>query len=248
MTRPFLTAAALLLLTACASDDTAGPDLTDARVRFVHALADTSAVDFRINATLNASQTAVPYGAASAYLSVSAGTLAFAVQPSPSESADKPRSLASLNQIRVSDGASLTVLGAGQARDTVSGRAAALSAYVDDVTQPAGGQARLRVINGAADADGLDLYVTPAGGAVTGTPTFAGVDYRSTLTTVMAPGSYTLTLTALSEPATVLATGSITLPAGGAQTVVVVGFSGTLPFGVPVARRIGFVTMVNRAP
>lgn len=248
MLRRLLTASALALLAACASDDTSGPDLVSARVRFVHAVADTSALDMRINGTLNAPLTAVPFGTASTYQDVSAGTLTFAVQPSPSQTADKPRSIASLSQIQVSNGTSLTVIGAGQARDTISGRAAALSAYVDDTRAPAAGQARVRVINGSPDADGLDVYLTPVGGARPATPTFAGVDYRTGVTKAVSAGTYTVTLTPLSEPATTLATASLTLPDGGAQTVVIAGYVGTLPFNLPATRKVTLLTMVDRAP
>lgn len=248
MMRRFITTSALALLAACASDDTAGPDLVAARVRFVHAIADTSALDMRINTTLNPSLTAVPFGTASAYQSVSAGTLTFAVQPAPSETADKPRSLSSLSQIRVSDGTSLTVLGAGQARDTISGRAAALSAYVDDTKAPAAGQARVRVINGSPDADGLDVYLTPVGAGRPAAQVFTGVDYRTAVTKTVSAGTYTVTLTPLSEPATVLATASLTLPDGGAQTVVIAGYIGTLPFNLPATRTVSLLTIVDRAP
>jgi Domain of unknown function (DUF4397) len=248
MMRRFFNTAVLSLLLACASDNTSGPDLASARVRFVHAVADTAALDLRINTQLTTALRAVPYATASAYESVKVGTLSFAAQPSPSESADKPRSIASLSQIRVADGTALTVLGAGQARDTITGRAAALSAYVDDMTPPSAGQARVRVINGSADADGLDIYLSAVGAALPSTPTFVGVDYRSTLTKTVSAGTYAVTVTSLSEPTTVLTTGTVTLPAGGVQTMVVLGYRGALPFGVGTPRRIAVLTMVNRAP
>ena len=247
MMRRFLVAATLATATACGNDSSSGPDGESVQVRFVHAIADTGAVDVRVNTALDPSLTAIPFGSASPYLVQQGTTLSFSTQPSPSTSADQPRSIGNLSQIQVANGGSVTVLGAGLVRDTVSGRAAALSGYLDDRTPPAAGQGRLRFINGTADADGLDVYLVPTGGALPTTPTFSGVDYRSAQTRTVAPGTYTVTVTALSDPATVLVSAPLTLADGVAQTIVAAGFR-TLPSGVPASRRLQLVTMVNRAP
>jgi hypothetical protein len=170
------------------------------------------------------------------------------VQPSPSTNGDTPRALTSLSGITVANGASLTLVAAGLARDTVSARAAGFTPYVDDVSAPAGGQSRLRIINASPDAGAIDVYLTPTGGVRSGTPTFAGVDYRSALTRVSAPGSFAVTITPLSDAVTVLATTNVTLPPGGAQTVIVRGFRDALPSGLPAARRIATTTTVNVSP
>jgi hypothetical protein len=148
----------------------------------------------------------------------------------------------------VSIGAAITIVAAGEARDTVSGRAAGITAYIDDLTAPAAGQARLRVINASPDAGAVDVYATAGTGSIGALPTFAGVDYRSALSRALPAGSYTLTVTALAEPATVLATSAVTLPGGGVQTVVVRGYRGALPSGLPTTRRVAVTTMVNVAP
>jgi hypothetical protein len=247
LSRLVLTAAAVSLA-ACAKDDTSGPDLGTSRVRFMHAVPDTVAIDVRTNSRLAVAMTAVPYGQASDYESVTGGLVSFSAQPSPSTSADVPRALANLSAIQIPNGASVTLVAAGEARDTVSGRAVGITAYIDDVTPPAAGQGRVRVINSSPDAGALDVYVTPAGGSVSTVPTFPGVDYKSAVTRTLASGSYVLTITRLSEPGTVLATTSVALPDGGVQTVVVRGYTGTLPAGLPTTRRIAGTVLVNRAP
>lgn len=241
-------AVASLSAAACGKESSSGSDLGATRVRFVHAIADTGSVDVRINATLRAALTAVSYGDATAYEAVSGGVLTFSVQPSPSTSGNTPRALANLGGISVPEGSVLTVVASGDARDTVSQRAPALTAYRDDLLAPAAGQARLRVINSSSDAGAVDVYATATGGVVSGSPTFAGVDTKSQVTKSLAAGAYTLTITALAEPTRLLATSSVILPDGGAQTVVIRGYSGPLPAGLSTARRLTVSTMVNRAP
>jgi hypothetical protein len=236
------------LLAACGKDDTAGPDISSSRVRFVHAVADTGAIDVRVNGRLVTELTGTSYGVATDYASISSSLVSFSAQPSPSTSIDLPRPIANINGLLFQNGASITMVAAGESRDTVSARAAGFTAYIDDVTPPAAGQARLRLINSSPDAGAVDVYATPSGGAIGTTPTFAGVDYKSALTRSVAAGSYVLTITPLAQPATVLATSSVSLADGGAQTVVVRGYSGTIPAGLPAARRISATVMVNRAP
>jgi Domain of unknown function (DUF4397) len=236
------------LLVGCGDDNTAGPDIADSRVRFVHAVADTGAIDVRVNAKLVTELTGVSFGVATDYASISTGLVSFSAQPSPSTTIDLPRPVANINSLSFQNGASVTLVVAGESRDTVSSRAAGITAYIDDVTPPAAGQARLRVINSSPDAGAVDVYASLAGNAIGTTPTFAGVDFRSPLTRTLPAASYVLTITALAQPATVLATSSVALPDGGVQTVVVRGYRGTLPVNVPTTRRISATVMVNRAP
>ncbi len=241
-------AAAVLVLGACGGEGTTDTSLSAARVRYVHAIADTGAVDVRVRGVLTVPLTAVPYGAATEYQSVASGQLSVSSQPSPSTSIDAPRSIASLNGVAVAAGANVTLLATGEARDTVSGRAAGITGYIDDLAKPASGQARLRLINGSPDAGAVDVYATLSGAALPAVPTFAGVDYRSAVSKTLPAGSYILTITPLSTPATVLATSSAVLPDGGVQTAVVRGYAGTIPPGVSTTRRINATVMVNLAP
>ncbi len=236
------------LLTACGGDGAAGPTQVKVLVRFVHAVADTSALDVRVNTRLTLKLTGVVYGAATDYDTVASNSVTVTSQPSPSTSVDAPRSIASIRGITVPNGAAVTFVAGGQARDTVGAAAAGVTAYLDDLSAPASGQARLRVINASSDAGAVDVYLTPTAGVVPATPTFAGVDYKSQVNQTVAPGAYTVTITPLGERTTVLGTSSVTLPAGGVQTLVVRGFAGALPAGLPSTRRIAATVMVNVAP
>lgn len=239
---------AVFLLASCAKDNTSGPDLRSARVRFVHAIADTTALDVRVNGVLTVPLTAVPYGTATEYQSVSGGALALSTQQSPSTNAATPRTIAGLTGITVANGATVTVIGAGEARDTTSGRSAGLTIFLDDITAPPAGQARLRVINASPDLDAVAVYATPTAGGAPMQVTAAAVAYRTASSGVLPAGSYTLTLTPLSAPNMVLATSSAVLGDGAVQTIVVRGYASTLPVGLSTARRLSATVMVNRAP
>lgn len=241
-------AAVMFTLAACGSEGTSGTLPDAARMRYVHAIADTGALDVRIRGVLTAPLTAVPYGAATEYQSITSGLLSVSSQPSPSASIDSPRSIANLNAVVLAVGTSVTLLATGEARDTVSGRAAGITGYIDDLAKPAPGQTRLRLINASPDVGAVDVYATLSGAAVPAVPTFAGVDYRSAVSKSLPAGSYVLTITPLSTPTTVLTTTSVVLPEGGVQTAVVRGYAGTLPSGVAVTRRINATMMVNLAP
>ncbi|MDZ7629907.1 MAG: DUF4397 domain-containing protein [Gemmatimonadaceae bacterium] len=247
--RQFVIASALVLA-ACGSDGGSGPNLGGTRVRFVHAVADTGALDVRVNGALLPGLTGVPYGEATDYQGVNGDGLSFSVQSSPSTSADAPRPLTNLGGLVVQAGTVITLVASGDARDTATAsiRAAGITAYRDDVFAPVAGQARLRVINASQDAGALDVYATPTGGALPATPSFAGVDFKSQTVQSVAAGSYTLTITPLADRTTVLATTSVALPDGGVQTVVIRGYAGVLPPGLSSVRRISATTMVNRAP
>jgi Domain of unknown function (DUF4397) len=205
-------------------------------------------VDLRVNATLTSPLTAIPFGTATAYQAIRVGAVAFSVQASPSTSADVPRAFSNLSGIQLSSGMSVTLIAAGRVRDTAGTNAPAVTPYIDDSSAPAAGQSRVRVINASPDAGAMDFYITPFGALRTNTPQIAGVDYRSAVTRSYSTGSYAVLVTALSDQATVLATGSLVLVDGGGQTLVVRGFAGPLPAGVASDRAVGITTIVNRAP
>ena len=202
----------------------------------------------RVATKLTVPFTAVPYGGGTEYQSVSSGALSFTVQSSPSTGVDTPMPLTNLSGIAVSNGAALTILAAGQVKDTANARAVGITAYLDDVSVPVSGQARLRIINASSDAGALDVYATLVNTVQSAAPTFAGVDFRSALTRTIPAGSYLLTITPLSDPATVLAQAGVTLPSSTAQTVIVRGIAGPLPSGTPASRRIATTVTTNVAP
>ena len=246
--RQYVVGCVVVSLSACSGDSTNVGGINTARLRYVHAIADTSAVDVRIRGVLRSTLTAVPYGAATDYETVTSGLLSVSSQPAPSVSADAPRSIANLGTVFLNEGSTVTLIAIGEARDTVSARAAGIGGYLDDLTKPQTGQARVRVINASPDAGAVDVYATLVGGTRTGVPTFAGIDYRSALTRNLPAGSYTFTITPLSDATVVFATTAAVLPDGGAQTIVILGYSATLPAGVAATRRISTTRMVNVAP
>ena len=102
--------------------------------------------------------------------------------------------------------------------------------------------------NASPDAGAVDVYATLTGSARSMVPTFGGVDYRSAVTRTLSPGSYAVKITPLSDTTVTLATATATLADGGAQTIVIRGYAGALPAGVPAARRLAITSMVNVAP
>jgi hypothetical protein len=150
--------------------------------------------------------------------------------------------------VNVSDGASVTLIAIGEARDTVSGRAAGIGAYLDDLSKPVAGQSRVRLINASPDAGAVDVYATLTGAARSIVPTFAGLDYRSALTRTLPPGAYTLKVTALSDTTVTFATATATFADGSAQTLVIRGYAGALPAALPTSRRMAITSMINVAP
>ncbi len=243
-----LLTAVVLSLAGCAKDDTAGPDIGTIRARFVHAIADTSALDVRFNTRLSVGMTALPYGTATEYETVIGTLVNASAQVAPSIDVDRPRPLANLTRISVASGGAITLVAAGEARDSVSGRAPGITGYIDDLSAPASGQARLRIINASPDAGAVDVYATIVGGVQGPVPTVPGVDYRSQVSRTLTAGSYVLTITRLSEPANVLATSSVVLPSGGVQTAVIRGYAGVLPSGLPTSRRLAATIFVDRTP
>ncbi|MBC7843511.1 MAG: DUF4397 domain-containing protein [Gemmatimonadaceae bacterium] len=246
--RQILLAASVALLASCSPDSSTGGNGGTARVIFVHAITDTGSVDVRVATKLTVPFTAVPYGGGTDYQTVSSGALSFTVQASPSTGVDTPIPLTNLSGIAAGSGAALTIVAAGQVKDTANARAVGITAYIDDISLPASGQARLRVINASSDAGAVDVYATAVNSAQGATPTFAGVDFRSALTRTIPSGSYTLTITPLSEPTTVLAQAGVTLQSSTAQTVIVRGIAGPLPPGTPASRRITTTVTTNIAP
>ena len=244
--RQILLAASVALLASCSSDSSTAGNSGTARVNFVHAITDTGNVDVRVGTKLTVPFTAVPYGGSTDYQRVTSGTLSFTVQVSPSTGTPIP--LTNLSGIAAANGAALTIVAAGQVKDTANARAVGTTAYIDDISIPASGQARLRIINASSDAGAVDVYATAVNAVQSVTPTFAGVDFRSAVTRAIPSGSYTLTITPLSNPAIVLAQAGVTLPSSTAQTVIVRGIVGTLPPGTPASRRITTTVATNVAP
>ncbi len=169
-------------LTACGG----GVDAREARVRLINASIDYGALDLVIDDKLVRRD--VAYGASADYAGVDTSDTATRVSR-----AGSPAALVSLRPA-LADGDRYSIVAFGS-------EAALRAAVLDDnVSEPASGKARLRVLNGAPDAGTIDVYLTAPGvdladaeplhaGAAVGTPTdFSTVDAATWRLRVTAAG------------------------------------------------------------
>jgi len=145
-------ALAALAVTACDDDDDPIAPVATAQVRVVHASPDAPAVDVLVDgdAVLNN----VPFKAASNYLAVPEGTRNLRVRATGTSTvvidANAP-------------------LGAGKAYTVIAtGPVASIAPLVleDDLTNPATGNIKLRLVHGSPTAGNVDIYVTAPGASI----------------------------------------------------------------------------------
>jgi Domain of unknown function (DUF4397) len=236
----------IALLAALAGLAAAAPAQTG-WVRLAHFSPDTPAVDVRLSAFDGAQMLALPdvnYGAISAYQQVVAGTYTATMLPPGATPGSTP---VVTQAVKVEAGKAYTVAAVGRNADLHG------AVLADDLTPPARGEARIRLIQAAASAP--EVTVRAEGGPViaeaarfgtaTGyaqiTPGVWTVDLgatgvAATRTTVTVPRDSVTTLTVLDrdgrlalEP-TVDASGVGAVPRGGVET----GGGGTAGDGSPV--------------
>lgn len=198
-------AVALLGLAACSDDDSTGPTAT-ARLRIVHASPNAPSVDVLVDEDRVLQN--VPYRNASAFFF-----------PVP----------AGERRIRVNAvGTTTSVIDAtatldAQASYTVlaTGPVATIQPLIapDDLTAPAAGQVKVRVIHAAPAAAGVDVYVTAPGAPLTG-PVLTNVPFRAVSGYLSVPaGTYQIRVTPTGT-ATVAIDATVTFVAGQIRTVV----------------------------
>ncbi|RLV49095.1 DUF4397 domain-containing protein [Nocardioides mangrovicus] len=171
----------------------------------------------------------VSYGTLSAYERVPAGLYTVAVVP-----AGKSMSQAMVRQsVRVKDGTASTVFATGTASD-VNARV-----VTDDLTPPASGQARIRLVSGAGDVRSVDASVVggpqlaqnATAGSVSG---YAEVPAQS----------WTIRVSAASGSGVPASTRRVTVAAGGVYTLLVLdGTDGSGLRVVPAVDSAGTATM-----
>jgi len=210
------------LATACSEDDTTQPALT-AGVQVVHASPDAPNVDVLVDGAIVL--TNVPYKAASGYLSVPAGTRNVKVRATGTTTtvidADLP----------LSAGMSYTVM--------ATGPVASIQALVltDDLSNPAAGNVKLRLVHAAPSAPTVDIYVTAPGADISAlAPTLAGVPFRGYSDYLEVPaGSYQVRVTPAGTKTVALDTGTLAVAAGQIRTGVALDATGGgAPFGAIV--------------
>jgi hypothetical protein len=221
MFRSIRTIAALMLsataLVAC-DDDSTGPEQV-AQVRVVHASPDAPNVDVLVDDTQVL--TNVAYRAASGFLEVDAGTRRLRVRATGTTTTVIDASPV------LADGGSYTVL--------ATGLLAGIQPVVaqDNLTDPAAGQVKLRVIHAAPAAAGVDVYATAPGADInTATPVLTNVAFRAVSDYLVVPaGTYQIRVTPTGTK-TVAIDAELVLGAGQIRTVVATDAPGG---GAPLA-------------
>ena len=220
MKRTYLAAtlAALVLATAACSDDNNSPS-SNAQVRVVHGSPDAPAVDVLVENQVKL--TGVAYLGASGYLAVPTGTRNFKVNAAGT-------STTVINaDVQVAKDVNYTII----ATNTV----AAIEPLVltDDLTAPAAGNIKLRLVHGAPSVDLVDIYITAPGADITGlTPNLSDVDFKQNSGYLeVAAGNYQVRITPAGTKTVAIDTGALTLAAGQIRTAIAVeAVGGGAPF------------------
>lgn len=201
-----LVGVAVLGLAACDDDDPTSAN-TPAQLRVVHASADAPNVDVLVDAATVLDN--VPFRAFSPFLEVTPGQ----------------------RRVRVrATGTTTTVIDANldlavdQAYTVLAtGPLAGIQPLVleDDLTAPAAGQVKVRVVHAAPAAGGVDVYVTaPGANLATSTPVLTNVPFRGASGYLTVPaGDYQIRVTGTGTT-TVAIDATVTFAAGQIRTIV----------------------------
>jgi hypothetical protein len=224
--RLFVLCVAGLMATGC-EDDELGPAPPIAAVRFVNAVADTGAMDFRVVDVIGDAPQFLenPFRAATPYQAVQAGTRHVRVWVTPSRSdtlAGSP--MLWDTTFNFAAGTNYTVAMTGFARSG-SSPALLMQIIADPAPTPAGGQIGLRVVNFGAGLGAIDAFwrrsADPAPGtsfaanlAFGGASSYLAVDTAALRVAVTSTGTTTPTLADVVGPAGVAGTPSANPIAG----------------------------------
>jgi hypothetical protein len=192
-------------------------------LRLAHLSPDTPEVDVTVSAfgTPDGSQVVrgVGYGDMSDYQRIAPGTYTIAMRPAGADPATDPVISATLDAV---EGRAYTVAGLGAFADL------ALRVLDDDISLPAAGQARMRVVNAAPLAGALSIQRDA-------TPVIENAAFGDASPYTMVPsGPTTLTVAPTDAAATTL---PVTLEAGGVYTVLVLQREGVLSAAVRLDAR-----------
>jgi Domain of unknown function (DUF4397) len=180
-----------------------------AQVRVAHLSPDAPNVDVSVNGEPVAALQNVPYGTISPYLPLPAGSQRVTVYPAGDNSRpviDTPVDLAA--------GGAYTIGAVG----LVSDGSLRAQVYQDDLTPPAQGNSKLRVVHASPDAGPVD--VVPAGGA----PLVSGLQFPNASPYAQVPaGTYTLNVNAAGTDTTAISVPNATVASGGVYSAFAVG-------------------------
>lgn len=211
---------ALTCTVAAGCGDSNDPN-SEAQVRALHAAATIANVDVLVGGTVQAEN--VAFGAGSQYRAVGAGKQKLQVRPNGANA------LLHESEATLSDGGNYTVV------VVKFGTGTSVLLLRDNVDAPAGGKAKLRVVNAAPAAAKVDVYVTaPGAGLANATP--AAVDLDQNLATqyaALSAGTYQVRFTAAGTKDVLFDAGNVELAAGQARTLVIMDKSGG---GMPLTK------------
>jgi Domain of unknown function (DUF4397) len=181
----------------------------EAQVRVAHLSPDAPNVDVSVNGEPVAALQNVPYGTVSPYLPLPAGTQQVTVYPAGDRSQpviDTPVDLAT--------GGAYTIGAVG----LVSDGSLRAQVYQDDLTPPAQGNSKLRVVHASPDAGPVD--VVPAGGA----PLVSKLQFPNASPYAQVPaGTYTLNVNAAGTNTTAISVPNAAVASGGVYSAFAVG-------------------------
>ncbi len=206
--------AATALLMGCDSDDKSnGPNAT-AQVRVVHGSPDAPAVDVLVDGAEVLAD--VAYQQFSGYLDVPAGTRNIRVN-----AANTTTSVINADAMVAANGA-YTVIALNLLN--------AIEPLVleDDLTAPAAGNIKLRLVHGAPNVAEVDIYITAPGADINAaTPALTAVPFKAESGYLEVPaGDYQVRITPTGTKTVAIDTGALTLASGQIRTAIAVEAAG----------------------
>jgi hypothetical protein len=208
LTKMGLAVVASALLLGC-SDDTTAP-VADAQLRVVHGSPDAPAVDIYVDGAKVLSN--VGYSDASGYLAVPAGNRNIQVKAAGGSAV-----VIDANATLVPN-ASYTVIATNLLASIEP------LSLEDNLSAPAAGNVKVRLVHGAPNVGSVDIYVTAPGADINAaTPALTAVPFKAASAYLEVPaGSYQVRITATGSKTVALDTGTLSLTAGQIRTAIAI--------------------------
>ena len=204
-----LTLGLALLMSLSLSAPALAQGTPEAQVRVAHLSPDAPNVDVSVNGEPVAALQNVSFGTISPYLPLPAGAQQVTVYPTGDQSQpviDTP--------VDIAAGGAYTIGAVG----LVSDGSLRAQVYQDDLTPPAQGNSKLRVVHASPDAGPVD--VLPAGGATL----VSGLQFpNASPYAQVSAGTYTLNVNAASTNTTAISVPNATVASGGVYSAFAVG-------------------------
>jgi Domain of unknown function (DUF4397) len=211
------------LIAGCGGGGSSSSTNTSTQLRVLNALASTRAIDATLDSTIFVQ--GVAYGSASAYSNVAAGQHSIVIEPSGTTASlvTQPINLVASTQY--------TALASGQ-------NLPSLTMLADNLTAPASGNFKFRVINASESVGFIDVYVTaPNTDLASATPGVSNLSFNSSSTYLsLAAGSYEIRVTPSGSKAVIFDSGTASFASGQIRTAVALDVvnGGINPFTVNI--------------